>query len=158
MTCNVCQSNGLCWHCQTCSNRVSSLRGGQCDSCYAKTLEGHFFCKECNDAYHSSLTGATLREGLCFKCDFWTEKVEWSHNEKEEMPIRIAGGHYRPGIANHKGGFGGTNFLIRMNDGRIFGTRNLWSQGPIPKHFRERLQDNAKFLDADCPVTSFLEL
>lgn len=154
-SCKVCQ-NPHCMHCQTCLQSASSIRGGQCDSCYAATLPGHFNCKECGKAYHASLTGAKLREGLCFKCDFWTEKVEWA-NEADKMPIRINGVHYQPGLAIHRGGFGGSKFTIQTSDG-LFETRNLWCQGDIPERFKDRLPDNAKFVDADCPPPAFLSL
>jgi hypothetical protein len=43
----------------------------------------------------------------------------------------------------HYRGFAGRRFVIRFHDGRIVETTNLWSNGIIPEHFRDRLLDNA---------------
>jgi hypothetical protein len=43
-------------------------------------------------------------------------------------------------------GFGGRRFIIRRNCGEILETRNLWSNGDIPREYREMLPDNAEFL------------
>lgn len=146
MSCKFC-SGKWCWHCQTCGEHVSHLlENQQCETCHAKTLKGHFLCKECGKAYHPSLTGIELRPGLCFSCDFWTEKLEWSQDhEASQVALRINGQHYLVGDATGRGGFGGTPFYILTNDGRFFGTRNLWCQGVIPARFAERLPDNAIF-------------
>jgi hypothetical protein len=44
-------------------------------------------------------------------------------------------------------GFGGRKFIILFEDGRKVITTNLWSQGEIPKSFREDLPNNAKFIE-----------
>lgn len=46
-------------------------------------------------------------------------------------------------------GHGGSLFRIRMHDGTLIDSRNLWCQGPIPERFRDRLYDNAEFLPED---------
>lgn len=42
---------------------------------------------------------------------------------------------------------GGRKFHIQMHDGQVIETTELWHQGTIPEHFRERLPDNANFLN-----------
>ena len=41
-------------------------------------------------------------------------------------------------------GFGGRPFTIKMNDGKIIHTTNLWHHGTIPKEFYKG--DNAEFI------------
>lgn len=87
---------------------------------------------------------------LCFTCQFWTEYVA-----KEKNSIRIDGNHYMVGSATtpHRyNGFGGRKFRIRKNDGTVIETCDLWSQGPISEHFRDKLPDNAEFEKIDGPV------
>jgi hypothetical protein len=43
-------------------------------------------------------------------------------------------------------GFGGAEWKISFNDGRLLVTENLWSIGDIPAEYREALPDNAKFI------------
>jgi hypothetical protein len=136
--------------CSQCKEKTNSLRhcedASLCDDCYAQTLTGHFACKECGKHYHSSMTGAELREGLCFSCDFWMEKVDWENDpEERDRCVRIEGNHYHLSEGKFRG-FGGRAFRIQFTNGRIVEHNNLWHQGDIPKHFQERLPNNAKFL------------
>jgi hypothetical protein len=84
---------------------------------------------------------------LCFGCNFWTE-----HEKEKDSPstVRIDGTHYHIGkeTSSYRAcrGFGGRHFRIQFHDGRIVETTNLWCQGDIPKHFRDRLPDNAIFI------------
>jgi len=44
-------------------------------------------------------------------------------------------------------GYGGRKFIIEFFDERpTITTHNLWHQGEIPPHFRDRLQDEANFI------------
>jgi hypothetical protein len=44
-------------------------------------------------------------------------------------------------------GHGGFEFLIDCFDGRKIITSNLWHNGTIPKHFKDQLLDNARFIN-----------
>ena len=149
--CEFCNQD-WCWHCKDCGQKSTVLHGKRCDDCHAQTIPGNFVCKECGEHYHPSMTGAKLRPDLCFGCNFWMEKVEWSL-DPQEAPycIRVNGAHYNVGAINPKNfrgfaGYGGTQFNIKTFDGRYFSTRNMWHQGDIPEHFKDRLPDNAEFV------------
>jgi hypothetical protein len=45
-------------------------------------------------------------------------------------------------------GFGGAEFLVRLDDGREFFTDNNWSRGTVPPHLRKLLRSNAVFVKA----------
>jgi hypothetical protein len=87
--------------------------------------------------------------GLCFNCNFWGEYLK---RKDAKDVVRAQGRHYvvcsdpSPGSHPWKG-FGGHRFKIRFHDGREVETTNLWSQGVIPQHFKERMPDNAVFLE-----------
>lgn len=133
--------------CSRCKDKTNSLKNNLCEDCCAKDMPGHFACKECGKHYHSSMTGSTLREGLCFKCNFWMDKVAWENDPEEKLRcVRVSGKHYHisEGFGFSKG-FGGSKFCIQFKDGRLVQTSNLWHQGDIPAHFKKRLPDNAEF-------------
>ena len=92
----------------------------------------------------------------CFVQYFWDEKVK-AFNKKTEVnspiPAIINGTHYMvhpdvPGKTPFRG-FGGREFKIRFNDGKEIVTHNLWCQGDIPESHRDKLPDNAVFLQSD---------
>ena len=78
------------------------------------------------------------------------EKIEIFHNKGES--IIINGIHYHDGgkVDRSKvGGFlghSGRSFMIKMNDGKLIETNNLWCQGEIPEIFKNILKDNAEFV------------
>lgn len=115
-------------------------------------------CAECGEPiglvekWYSN--GDDLSErGVCFGCGFWQDRVA------EGSGIVIGGTRYvdegrrtLPAGRQHVLGFGGARHRIRMHDGALVETNNLWSNGIIPEHFRDRLPDNAAFepvADAD---------
>lgn len=104
-------------------------------------------CKECGKEEEARYLEPTLtkmlEESLCFFCDFWSE---WVGKKDRPEVARIEGRHYwvNPLTSDSRwNGFGGQRFKIRWFDGREQETNNLWHQGEIPAHFRERLPDNA---------------
>ena len=93
-----------------------------------------------------SVRDKLIKRQLCFKCNFWIEKVDLVNHPDS---VRVDGSHYwinperlRPGAFR---GFGGKQFIIIFNNGRRVTTTNLWHQGTIPPRFKDRLPDNAKF-------------
>jgi hypothetical protein len=74
---------------------------------------------------------------------------EYVFKADEPFVARIDGQHYvicdeSPDVQLR--GFGGDPFEIKFHDGRVVKTTNLWCQGAIPERFRDRLPDNAVFL------------
>lgn len=101
-----------------------------------------------------------VKQKLCFNCHFWLEKVQWAKNgditDDENHCIRVGGAHF---VANELitgrlprfgVGFGGTLFRFFMKDGRTIESNNVWSQGTIPEHFRDRLPDNCTKMQNKC--------
>jgi hypothetical protein len=88
-----------------------------------------------------------LREECCHSCTFWKDKIDIKFSPKT---VRVGGDHFyiEPDAKddNQFKGLGGARYGIKFNDGRLLLSHNLWSQGTIPKHFRSRLPDNARFL------------
>ncbi len=127
-----------------------------CSSCYAKYIaKDGFECICCHDfespKFWVPSVGSKLQEQqLCHTCNYWHEKIAIKDSPKS---IRINGQQYivenddpSPGWGS---GFGGRIFNIKMKDGRIIRTRNLWSNSFIPERFRHLLPDNAEFLPDD---------
>jgi hypothetical protein len=105
-------------------------------------------CKECKSEIQfkwNKGTNELLRiNQLCFNCQFWWEKIA-----QADKLIRVDGHCYRipkPTVHEIFKGFGGAKFKIKFKDGRVIETDNLWHNGEIPAHFRDRLPDNAEFV------------
>jgi len=107
-------------------------------------------CAECGETVDGLEVDGDLAlmmaaHNLCFQCAFWAEKV--AIRDRADV-VRAGGQHYMIGEATpdmkprHKG-YGGERFEVRFFDGRVVETDNLWHQGTIPSHFRDRLPDNA---------------
>lgn len=108
-------------------------------------------CLECGIGVvtRDSSDGPEMQERqLCFSCLFWHHRLE----EQGKPEVFIARGHrYSIGPEEPKTllairGCAGARQRIRFFDGREVETTNLWHQGEIPAHFRERLPDNAEFI------------
>lgn len=112
-------------------------------------FDGEVKCKECG--YLVSLNymepyATQLRERqLCFTCNHWTNNIGKAARDRN---VYIIDGWQYSGNHGERGdGFGGRHFLIETNDGRRIETWNLWCQGDIPERFRDRIPNNARFLD-----------
>lgn len=107
-------------------------------------------CKECGAREKLHWDGPTnkrLKEKQrCFTCDHFLRLLE----EWPTKSLRIDGGHYivGPETPSNKTfrGFGGQCFRIERFTGERIVTTNLWHQGTIPEHLRERMPDNARFV------------
>ena len=109
-------------------------------------------CRECGQIFSTTYMNDTkanmIKDNICFTCYFWKCKLSVKDNPRT---ARINGTHYFIENDNYNGyafrGFGGREFNIRFNDGRLVTTHNLWCQGDIPDHFKERLPNNATFVE-----------
>jgi hypothetical protein len=111
-------------------------------------------CKEEIEFNFDERTVAELRQKrLCFSCQFWDEKVLMRKNHDPNAVV-ISGQHYYIGkeeqtLKYEMRGFGGQEFKIKFTAGKrkgqIVTTTNLWFNGKIPEHFRDKLTDNAVF-------------
>lgn len=80
---------------------------------------------------------------VCFSCAFWINRT------KDKNPIVIDGVRYALGSGS-AGGMGGRKFTIKMNNGKIIETHDLWCRGDVPEHFKDRIKDNAEFCGGAC--------
>lgn len=106
-------------------------------------------CKECGKKIETTFVHSESLKimGLCNSCHRWGELCNRDRLLKD--CVRINGKHYIVGPEDDTRrqwrGYGGSKFRIRKFDGGEIVTTNLWHQGDIPDHFRERLPDNAEF-------------
>lgn len=112
-------------------------------------------CAECEravniDGYSGAVAERMAAEDVCFSCAFWRNLLDAARERPEDV-VRIDGRHYtiEPDVPDARdagvlAGFGGERFWIVIGDRHVI-TCNLWAQGEIPQHFRERLPDNARF-------------
>lgn len=108
-------------------------------------------CKMCGQYFntHYANNERMIEKNLCFGCNFWDAMVERNDRIIANHTCYKDGGN-KPSGDRSCMGFGGAQWKIRMNDGRLIETNNLWHNGEIPKHFWERMPDNAVILQ---PVT-----
>lgn len=80
-------------------------------------------------------------ESICHGCDHWLDHIKRTADRR----IVVDGTHYLVGPV---GGFGGAKWVIEFFDPTRegFTTHQLWYQGTIPSHFRDRIPDNARFI------------
>ena len=82
-------------------------------------------------------------------------RLQWSNhlliNIGLILSLVINGVHYthggmKVGVRKDWRGSNGRHYKIKMLDGTIVETNDLWHQGTIPEEFREYLPDNAEFI------------
>lgn len=103
-------------------------------------------CDECNILIEDDKV-------VCFSCDNWLERI--AENNKNRIIIDQC--HY---LVGSKGGFSGRKFSIEFLDPQKddLVTEQLWSQGNIPRHFQNRLPDNARWITTGkLPSSSFAD-
>jgi len=118
--------------------------------------ESLFNCLWCGESVQSTSYSAPYgprmeAEKLCFGCVHWDIESSWTDFRR----IIIDGYCYGVGDKEPSGGriqgemwgFGGRRFDIELFTGQRFTTHNLWGGGQIPERFREKLPDNARFLN-----------
>ena len=117
-------------------------------------------CVECGEpivyeeqSYIGDYAERMLERRVCFTCLFWLEKVDDLATGDPRIVI-VDDCHYYANDFFQKDypfqpvmlGFGGAVWNIAWDDGRRLTTNNLWCQGGIPDHFKERLPNNACFI------------
>jgi len=118
-------------------------------------------CKSCNteESNPERFGKCEIREmmeaeNLCFTCAFWEIHARDFEAGKDKNKVFIVNGNrYHDGGKVDKKttrgflGYGGADWKIKMiKTGRIIETNNLWHQGKIPEHFKNRMPDNAEFI------------
>lgn len=106
-------------------------------------------CVICGKEIKKSLySNKVLCSNECFEIDYWNKFVQ---NKDSSNIVRINGIHYTLGKETNEPkkwkGFAGRKFVILFNDGRKVTTTNLCCNGEIPKDFKDKLPNNAKFIE-----------
>lgn len=103
-------------------------------------------CRECGGP-------DTAIDGLCLTCQLWLMEI-WFKTQKFLYGRHVINGHLymsgrrAPEDANKQFlGFAGREFVIETFAGERVETNNLSYLGEIPERFRDRLPDDAKFLN-----------
>ena len=109
-------------------------------------------CSECgnkvDERNHWSLMTHNEEYGtcVCIDCMPWDEKAR----DKSYAKRRLITPTYEAFFIGDRDtpkqwrGFGGRKFTIVFDDGRIVKTDNLWFDGFVPEHYRDRLQPNGR--------------
>ena len=99
-------------------------------------------CKICGKETNDTI----CNDNDCWRDHFWQEIIA----EKDEHII-IDNNCYAIGDENvgkwEMRGFDGRKFTIKLSDGTIITTTNLWHQGTVPEKFRASLPNNAEFVN-----------
>jgi len=119
-------------------------------------------CKQCGSLYYehySDCRELTLMRGkhICFGCAFWHNMVEkhgndplwWRVNGRSYIPKKTLLPDEKAVSQRHGGpfkGFAGREFFVKINDGAIHRTDDLWGQGTIPDWLSGQFPDNAEFI------------
>ena len=96
----------------------------------------------------SSYTHKVICSSECFNVDFWNDTLDDSAIIIDGECYHDAGrrSNSYPGFLGHSG----REFTIKMTDGRIIETNNLWYNGVVPKE--RNIKDNACFITSNNSV------
>lgn len=118
-------------------------------------------CVECGESHRAHYDPFTRKRmvdrSLCFHCMYWSDMVHIRsscdsngfYSVEKKYVIRVSNVreyklmHYTFYDKAVGGGYGGALFHILLSDGTPTWSRNVWSQGPVPERFHERLPANA---------------
>lgn len=108
-------------------------------------------CKECGGivsvSFSEDVKKVMVERNICFTCWHW---YTLSLKAGDPNSVRIDGSHYQIGTETGPmdyRGFAGRRFKIRFHDGREVETTNLWHQGKMTPPWKNRLPDNAEFVN-----------
>lgn len=97
------------------------------------------FCEKFEQLiWRDDVNNKMIENNACFSCNFWIElseekrpnafilMPEWDHM----MMVDFDTGPFK--------GFGGAEWVLKFEDGTIKRHNNIWHQGEVPEHMRER--------------------
>jgi len=112
-------------------------------------------CKECGEVIKWSFRNeceniiVMKRDGVCFMCAcciVWLEIADEHTFVIDGVRYHDAGTVDRSKVGGFLG-HGGRKFKIKKFTGETTETNNLWCQGDVPAHFKDRFPDNAEFVN-----------
>ena len=104
-------------------------------------------CKICGKEFneiHFLYGHENICSDECYHINFWNEIVA-----EKNKHIFIDGECYSIGDENSRSPFrgcGGRYFKIKLDNGQIIETTNLWCQGEVPEEYKDTLKNNAEFV------------
>ena len=120
-------------------------------------------CKVCDKAFEAwrktrweSIDKSIEEDGDCYFWMGWVLRAE--SRFYDYRMARVDGRLYYiedeicEGLHKVFRGFDGKQFEVEFDGEVIIETTNLWYEGKIPEHFKDRLPDNAEFV-GDVPIT-----
>jgi hypothetical protein len=131
-----------------------------CKCC--KKTEINCNCIDPDDFINSNEKTLMKELNICFKCAFWEKHArDWESGNKNNIYFIDGSRYHDCGSVdkNTKGfiGHGGREFIIQnLNTKEIIKTNNLWCQGDVPKEFKNRLPDNAIFINQSVLSNDFI--
>lgn len=108
-------------------------------------------CRECGGlvATHYYNRESLITKNMCFSCDLWDDRVKQSKVDSQVVIINHCFYTFKPFVTNKEQyaflGHASREFKI-LKDGKEIISNNVWFGGEIPKHFRDKMPDNAKDL------------
>jgi len=140
----------VCSLCKKITNTTFYVNGYDlCEECYAVWKGNYHVCKICGKLepaeYFPEIREILRKKQICFECWHWLGLIK---KKNDPRSIRIKHHHYW--VGDGKGsfkGFGGRYFKIKLFNGKIIETNDLWYQGEIPERFWKDLSDNAELIN-----------
>lgn len=106
-------------------------------------------CKECGGliSTNTRIKEQLVSKTICSSCNHWDELSKTMGDPKR---VVVKGTCYYAYDRADKNtaflGFGGAEWKIQFHDGRYLETNNMWCQGDIADHYKDRMPDNAEFV------------
>lgn len=112
-------------------------------------------CVECGGVVMTNYHGnkKMIERNMCFGCNHWTDAIESTKRDNVMIVDHIVYSVVpeKPNTPNSFKGFGGAKFTF-IKDGKTIESTNVWCGGDIPKHFWNRIPDNAIMIQGRAPI------
>lgn len=105
--------------------------------------------------FNESLSKQLKDREICHSCKYWFDIID--AYQKDDYKVAVVNGAVfavcpRKDTNTKYNGFGGREFKIRFNDGKVIETNNLWNGSKIPENFASKLPNNAVFEDIETKI------
>lgn len=112
-------------------------------------------CVECGGVvmthYHNN--ESMIARNMCFGCNHFTDFIKRANHPNIMIVNHIIYSvvSENPNTPSSFKGFGGAKFVF-VKDGNTIESTNVWCGGDIPKHFWNRIPDNASMINGREPI------
>ncbi len=108
-----------------------------------------FNCEMCGKEFPKRFYIKGPFENVCMDCfskKYWQLIIAEKDKHLIINGVCYCIGNTTNGVLEYNG-YGGQQFTIKKDDGKIIETNNLWYQGEIPEELKEQLPNNAEFME-----------